>query len=104
MRFRWLLDSAGVQIMNTSSTHASLVLMRAVFHSGVRLGHKIYLVDMVSQDTRCAYVTVIGVAMTRGGAVGVLADLFRTSTVIALLGVAPLLAAIYIVRMPDISG
>jgi len=37
-------------------------------------------------------------------ALGELADLFRTGTVIALLGVASLLAAIYIVRMPDISG
>ncbi len=45
-----------------------------------------------------------GAAMLSGGAVGVLADLFRTSAVIALLGVVSLLAAIYISRMPDVSG
>lgn len=104
----WLLDSAGGQIMNSPWTYALLFLLIAVFHSGVRLGRKIYLVDMATQDTRSAYVavsnTVIGVAMLGGGAVGVLADLFRTSAVIALLGVVSLLAAIYIARMPDVSG
>ena len=89
----WLLDRAGGQIMNSPWIYALLFLLIAVFHSGVRLGRKIYLVDMASQDTRSAYV-----------AVGVLADLFRTSAVIALLGAVSLLAAIYIARMPDVSG
>lgn len=104
----WLLDRSGVQIMDSPWTYAVLFLLIAVFHSGVRLGRKIYLVDMASQDTRSAYVavsnTVIGAAMLAGGAVGVLADLFRTSAVIALLGAVSLLAAIYIARMPDVSG
>jgi uncharacterized membrane protein len=104
----WLLDRSGVQIMDIPWTYAVLFLLIAVFHSGVRLGRKIYLVDMASQDTRSAYVavsnTVIGAAMLAGGAVGVLADLFRTSAVIALLGAVSLLAAIYIARMPDVSG
>ena len=104
----WLLDSADVQLMDGAWTYALLFLLIAVFHSGVRLGRKVYLVDMASQDTRSAYVavsnTVIGAAMLVGGAVGVLADLFSTSAVIALLGVVSLLAAIYIARMPDVSG
>jgi len=104
----WLLDSAGAPIMNNPWTYALLFLLIAVFHSGVRLGRKIYLVDMASQDTRSTYVavsnTVIGVAMLAGGAVGVLADLFRTSAVIALLGLVSVLAALYIARLPDVSG
>jgi hypothetical protein len=48
--------------------------------------------------------TVIGVAMLAGGVVGVLADLFRTSAVIALLGLVSVLAALYIARLQDVSG
>jgi hypothetical protein len=40
-------------------------------HGGVRLGRKIYLVDMASGDNRAAYVavsnTLIGVLMLAGG-------------------------------------
>lgn len=104
----WLLDSSGAQIMNGPWTYALLFLLIAVFHSGVRLGRKVYLVDMATQDTRSAYVavsnTVIGAAMLAGGAVGVLADLFGASAVIALLGAVSLLAALYIAKMPDVSG
>ena len=104
----WVLDSADVPLMNGAWTYALLFLLIAVFHSGVRLGRKLYLVDMASQDTRSAYVavsnTVIGAAMLVGGGVGMLADQFSTGAVIALLGVVSLLAAIYIVRMPDVSG
>jgi hypothetical protein len=104
----WLLDGLGAQIMESPWMCALLFLMIAVFHSGVRLGRKIYLVDMASQETRSAYVavsnTVIGAAMLAGGAVGMLADLYRTSTVIAVLGVVSLLGAFYIARLPDVSG
>jgi hypothetical protein len=103
-----LLDKAQAAIMDSPWTYALLFLLIAVFHSGIRLGRKIYLVDMASQDTRSAYVavsnTVIGAAMLLGGGVGVLADLVGTSAVIALLGLVSLLAAIYIARMPDVSG
>jgi MFS family permease len=104
----WLLDNANAPVMESPWIYAFLFLMIAVFHSGMRLGRKVYLVDMASQETRSTYVavsnTVIGTAMLAGGMVGVLADLFRTSTVIALLGVVSLLAAVYIRKMPDISG
>ena len=104
----WLLDSSDAPIMANPWIFALLFLLISVFHSGLRLGRKIYLVDMATQSTRSAYVavsnTVIGAAMLLGGAVGILADLFSTSAVIALLGVISLLASIYIARMPDISG
>jgi len=104
----WLLDAVDAQIMNSPWVCALLFLMIAVFHSGVRLGRKIYLVDMASQQTRSAYVavsnTVIGVAMLAGGAVGVMADLYGASTVIAVLGVVSLLGAFYVARLRDLSG
>jgi hypothetical protein len=103
-----LLDTTGVTLMKGVWTNALLFLLIAVFHSGARLGRKVYLVDMAAQDTRSAYVaisnTVIGIALLPGGAVGLLADLFRTSTVIAMLGRVSLLAALYIARMPEVSG
>jgi len=58
--------------------------------------------------TRATYVavsnTVIGVAMLDVGAVGALADVFRTSPMIATLGVLSLLATVYIARLPDVSS
>lgn len=94
--------------MQNSATYAFLFLLISIFHSGVRLGRKIYLVDMASQATRSAYVavsnTVVGVLMLMGGAVGLLADLSGITTAIALLGGVSLSAAIYVARMKDVSG
>jgi Na+/melibiose symporter-like transporter len=103
-----LLDTVGGPITNSPWTYALLFMLVAVFYSGVRLGRKVYLVDMATQDTRSTYVavsnTVIGAAMLAGGTVGVLADHFRTSAILALLGLVSMLAAFYIARMPDVSG
>lgn len=77
-------------------------------HGAVRLGRKVYLVDMATADNRAKYVavsnTVIGVAMLGGGIIGVLADVFSVQVVIFLLSVIALLASIYIWRLPDVSG
>jgi len=104
----WLCDATGLPFMNGPWIYAGLFLLIAVFHGGVRLGRKVYLVDMATQQSRSAYVavsnTVIGVAMLAGGAVGVVADLLHTAAVIALLGVVSLLAALYIARLPEVSG
>ena len=77
-------------------------------HGAVRLGRKVYLVDMANQDNRAQYVavsnTVIGIAMLFGGIVGVIADVFDVQTVILLLSVIALATSIYIKRLPDVSG
>jgi len=77
-------------------------------HGAVRLGRKVYLVDMATADNRAQYVavsnTVIGVAMLGGGLIGVLADVFSVQAVILLLSVIALLASVYIWRLPDVSG
>jgi hypothetical protein len=77
-------------------------------HGAVRLGRKVYLVDMANSDNRAQYVavsnTVIGVAMLAGGIIGVIADVFDVQTVILILSVIALASSGYIRRLPDVSG
>ena len=77
-------------------------------HSAVRLGRKVYLVDMASSDNRAQYVavsnTVIGIAMLLGGVIGIVADVFDVQTVILLLSVIALAASVYTMRLTDVSG
>lgn len=77
-------------------------------HGAVRLGRKVYLVDMANTENRAQYVavsnTVIGVAMLFGGLIGVIADLFDAQTVILILSLIALTASVYIKRLPDVSG
>lgn len=104
----WLLDQAAPDLMKLSWVHGILFLCIAVFHSGVRLGRKVYLVDMATSDNRSAFVavsnTVVGGVMLVGGLFGVLGDLLQPSGVIALLGLLSGAAALYIARLPDVSG
>ena len=76
-------------------------------HGGVRLGRKIYLVDMADADNRAAYVavsnTVIGVMMLVGGLVGLMGDWFGAAATLLTLGLLSLLAAIYIMTLPEVS-
>ncbi|WP_455365191.1 MFS transporter [Kaarinaea lacus] len=77
-------------------------------HGAVRLGRKVYLVDMATSDNRAQYVavsnTVIGIAMLFGGVVGVIADVFDVQTVILLLSLIAFAASLYIKTLPDVSG
>ncbi|WP_455209927.1 MFS transporter [Kaarinaea lacus] len=88
-------------------TYAVLYLALTVFHSGVRLGRKVYLVDLATADTRASYVaisnTVIGIAMLMGGAIGILADVFAIQYVILSLGLVALIAAVYAWRLPEVT-
>ncbi len=87
--------------------HAVIFMLLTVMHSGVRLGRKVYLVDMATEKTRAAYVavsnSVIGVAMLLGGLVGVVGDWLGVVPVIALLGAWSLLAAVESLRLPEVS-
>jgi hypothetical protein len=73
----------------------------------VRLGRKVYLVDMANSDTRAAMVavsnTVIGVAMLAGGLIGIIADLYDAAAVILVLGIGSLGAAIYALSLTEVS-
>ena len=86
---------------------AALFLLLSVAHSGVRLGRKVYLVDMATAETRAAYVavsnTVIGVAMLAAGLIGVLGDVYDAATVILVLAIGSLGAALYALTLADVS-
>ncbi len=87
---------------------AAIFLILNVMHGGVRLGRKVYLVDMASGENRAAYVavsnTVIGVLMLVGGLVGLVGDWLGAAGTVLLLGLVSGLAAAYIRHLPDVSG
>jgi hypothetical protein len=86
---------------------ALIFLILNVMHGGVRLGRKVYLVDMASGGNRAAYVavsnTVIGVLMLAGGLLGLLGDWLGAAATVLILGVLSLLAAVYIRALPEVS-
>ena len=104
----FVLIEADARVMSQAWTYGLLFLALAVFHNGVRLGRKVYLVDMATEQTRASYVaisnTVIGVAMIAGGFIGVLGDLAGTPAVILVLGLIALGAALSASRLPEVSG
>lgn len=103
-----VLAAIGPGFMNSVWTWSVLFFLIAAFHNGVRLGRKTYLVDLSTQQTRATYVavsnTLIGAAMIAGGAFGVIADIVNPSVVIGLLGLLALVSAVYILRLPEVSG
>jgi hypothetical protein len=86
---------------------ATVFLILNVMHGGVRLGRKVYLVDMANSGNRAAYVavsnTVIGVLMLAGGGVGLIGDWLGEAATVLMLGLVSLLATLYILRLPDVS-
>ena len=104
----WMLHTISTPVAGSVWIYTLLFFLISLFHSGIRLGRKVYLVDMSSSETRASYVavsnTVIGAAMLIGGIFGFIADILNTSSVIGLLGLLSLLSAIYIQRLPNISG
>jgi len=86
---------------------AAIFLVLNVMHGGVRLGRKVYLVDMATGENRAAYVavsnTVIGVLMLVGGLVGLIGDWLGAPATVLLLGLLSLLAAGFIRGLPEVS-
>jgi hypothetical protein len=96
--WRWATGELGL---------AMIFLILNVMHGGVRLGRKVYLVDMASGENRAAYVavsnTVIGVLMLLGGLLGLIGDWLGPAATVLLLGLLSLVAALYILRLPEVS-
>lgn len=103
----WALARSGLPFMDQGPTYALLFLLLGMAHSGIRLGRKVYLVDMATADNRATLVavsnTVIGVAMLLGGLVGLLGDIFDVATVILVLGVLSLGAAVFALSLREVS-
>jgi len=96
--WQWLTSELGF---------ALIFMVLNVMHGGVRLGRKVYLVDMASVETRAAYVavsnTAIGVLMLLGGLVGFIGDWLGAPAVLLLLGLLSLVAAAGALRLPQVS-
>lgn len=86
---------------------ALIFLVLNVMRGGVRLGRKVYVVDLAGGETRAAYVavsnTLIGVLMLAGGLVGLLADWLGAAATVGLLGLLSLGAAGYALTLPEVS-
>ena len=104
----WYASSYHADLKFGISTAVIVFFLITLTHGAVRLGRKVYLVDMANTDNRAQYVavsnTVIGIAMLFGGIIGVIADVFDVQTVILILSVIALVASFYIRRLPDVSG
>jgi hypothetical protein len=104
----WIVAQTGVEGVALSWLLAGLFLSVNIAHAGVRLGRKVYLVDLADTDNRAAMVavsnTIIGLAMLLGGVIGVLADLYDTATVIGALGLGALAVSAYALRLREVSA
>ncbi|MBN8759189.1 MAG: MFS transporter [Thiobacillus sp.] len=104
----WALVEADAALMAHTWSFAALYVLISLAHSAVRLGRKIYLVDLGNGGSRSAYVavsnTVIGVLMLAGGLVGVVADRFGVPVALLLLAAVSLMAAVHALRLPEVSG
>lgn len=95
--WQWVINEYGL---------ALILMVLTIMHGGVRLGRKVYLVDMANSDNRAAFVavsnTVTGVLMLLAGLIGLSGDLAGPETTVLILGVVSMLAAIYIRRLPEV--
>jgi hypothetical protein len=86
---------------------AGVFLVFNVMHGGVRLGRKVYLVDLASSENRAAYTavsnTVIGALMLAGGALGLLGSWLGAAGIVLVLAVFSLGAAVYAPKLPEVS-
>ena len=96
--WHWVINNYGIAV---------IFLILNIMHGGVRLGRKVYLVDMASGDNRAAYVavsnTVIGVLMLFGGLIGLIGDWLGPAAIVLVLGIMSMLAAFYIKYLPEVS-
>jgi hypothetical protein len=105
--FTWAAVDQGWQWATGEFGLAVIFLLLNVMHGGVRLGRKVYLVDMATAETRAAYVavsnTAIGVLMLFGGLIGIVGDWLGAPAILLLLGMLSLFAAAGALRLPDVS-
>lgn len=98
LQWEWVTGALGFSV---------IFMLLNIMHGGVRLGRKVYLVDMANAENRAAYVavsnTVIGVMMLAGGLIGLVGDWLGAAAVLLILGMLSLLAAIHATTLPEVS-
>jgi hypothetical protein len=105
----WVLaQGAGAVWLGQPLSFAALFLLLGIAHAGVRIGRKVYLVDMASAEQRAAMVavsnTIIGVAMLVAGPVGLLGDRHGPALVVLVLGLAAFVAAALALGLKEVSA
>ena len=102
----FLCLTGDLPIVDSDLFWAAVMVVMTILHAGVRLGRKIYLVDMATGDNRAAYValsnTVIGVAMLGAGFIGLIGDWLGIHWLILLLALASLAAARYARQLAEV--
>lgn len=97
--FASLEQAAGTALL------VGLFFLLSVTHEGVRMGRKIYIVDLAGGNRRTDYVavsnTVIGVLLLIVGSVGALLAQISLSTVLAFYATSSLLACVVGFRLPE---
>ena len=105
--FTWLAVTSGWGWATGELGLAAIFLVLNVMHGGVRLGRKVYLVDLASGENRAAYTavsnTVIGVLMLAGGAIGLIGDWLGAAATVLILGLLSLVAAWVTWQLPEVS-
>ena len=90
-------------VMQSIWLHATVFMLLIIMHSGVRLGRKVYLVDMATIENRAMYVavsnTVIGVAMLLLGTIGLLTGFIGVAGLILFLALSSLVAMLAAARL-----
>jgi len=92
-------------LLSQAWVHIAAFMILIVMHCGVRLGRKVYLVDMATADNRAMYVavsnTIIGIAMMIFGSIGLLTGSIGLAGIILLLSILSLLAAALSMRLEE---
>ena len=95
----WTSHSLSLRWLDNPWLVSLAYLTLIIAHSGVRLGRKVYLVDMAGERDRAAMVavsnTLIGIMMLFAGTVGVLAIWLGSAGVILVLAIVSLIAGLY---------
>ena len=78
-----------------------------VFHQGIRVGRKTYLVDMADGNKRTSYTavgnTAIGIILLTLSLLGVLSEVLSLETLIGIYSAITLLGVLFALKLPDVS-
>ncbi|MEX0731325.1 MAG: MFS transporter [Aquisalimonadaceae bacterium] len=100
-----LAVASGPEAVQSTWLYTSVFMILGIAEAGVRLGRKTYLVDAAPASERPLYIafsnTGIGLLAVAAGGLGVIAQLFGTDLLIALLMMLGLLGALAAWCMPE---
>ena len=93
--------------MKNTWVHVAGFMLLIIVHSGIRLGRKVYLVDMATMDNRAMYVavsnTIIGIAMMTMSLIGLLSSYVGITGIIFLLASMSVIAALLTTTLNEVS-